>query len=200
VFLSKLTHWLLELNEYKKCYCVLSGCTSCVYMYLFYRCTCFGFFLKCNWCGMWSLVMWSSFIPLFGGSRAEFIFTEATTGLLHQPRMKMDDYKSGAIGGMIGRRNRSSRRKPAPVPLCSPQISHDPTRARTPAAAMGSRRLTVRRFIVYVPCLGQKCCVVCGGRGQGLFLPNLFNSLSTVMQSFSVYAISPSCGSIAAHP
>jgi hypothetical protein len=26
---------------------------------------------------------------------------------------------------MIGRRNRSSRRKPAPVPLCAPQIPYD---------------------------------------------------------------------------
>jgi hypothetical protein len=32
----------------------------------------------------------------------------------------------GEIGGMyIGRGNRSTRRKPAPVPLCSPQIPHD---------------------------------------------------------------------------
>jgi hypothetical protein len=35
-----------------------------------------------------------------------------------------DDY--GALGGMrIGRGNRSTRRKPAPVPLCPPQIPHD---------------------------------------------------------------------------
>jgi hypothetical protein len=37
-----------------------------------------------------------------------------------------DDY--GAVGGMrIGRGNRSTRRKPAPVPLCPPQIPHDLT-------------------------------------------------------------------------
>jgi hypothetical protein len=35
-----------------------------------------------------------------------------------------DDY--GAVGGMrIGRGNQSTRRKPAPVPLCAPQIPHD---------------------------------------------------------------------------
>jgi hypothetical protein len=35
-----------------------------------------------------------------------------------------DDY--GAVGGMrIGRGNRSTRRKPTPVPLCPPQIPHD---------------------------------------------------------------------------
>jgi hypothetical protein len=50
--------------------------------------------------------------------------TSATVGLLYQPRMIDDDY--GAVGGMrIGRGNRSSRRKPAPVPVCSPQIPHD---------------------------------------------------------------------------
>jgi hypothetical protein len=35
------------------------------------------------------------------------------------------DYDDGEIGGMmIGRGNRSTRRKPAPVPLCPPQTSH----------------------------------------------------------------------------
>jgi hypothetical protein len=35
------------------------------------------------------------------------------------------DYYDGEIGGMmIGRGNRSTRRKPAPVPLCPPQTPH----------------------------------------------------------------------------
>jgi hypothetical protein len=34
------------------------------------------------------------------------------------------DYYDGEIGGMIGKGNRSTRRKPAPVPLCPPQIPH----------------------------------------------------------------------------
>jgi hypothetical protein len=34
------------------------------------------------------------------------------------------DYDHGEIGGMIGRGNRSTRRKPAPVPLCPPQTPH----------------------------------------------------------------------------
>jgi hypothetical protein len=42
----------------------------------------------------------------------------------------------------IGRRNRSTRRKPAPAPLCPPQIPLDQTRARTRTAAVGSQRLT----------------------------------------------------------
>jgi hypothetical protein len=35
------------------------------------------------------------------------------------------DYDNGEIGGMmIGKGNRSNRRKPAPVPFCPPQIPH----------------------------------------------------------------------------
>jgi hypothetical protein len=51
------------------------------------------------------------------------------------------DYDDTEIGGMIGRGNRSTRRKPAPVPLCPPQISHA-ARIRTRAAAVESQRLT----------------------------------------------------------
>jgi hypothetical protein len=53
------------------------------------------------------------------------------------------DYDDAEIGGMmIGRGNRSTRRKPAPVPLRPPQTSHA-ARTRTRAAAVGSQRLTV---------------------------------------------------------
>jgi hypothetical protein len=52
------------------------------------------------------------------------------------------DYDDGEIGGMmIGRGNRSTRRKPAPVPLRPPQTPHA-ARTRTRAAAVGSQRLT----------------------------------------------------------
>jgi hypothetical protein len=38
----------------------------------------------------------------------------------------IDEGGCGAIGGIkIGRGNRSTRRKPAPAPLCPPQIPHD---------------------------------------------------------------------------
>jgi hypothetical protein len=50
-------------------------------------------------------------------------------------------YDDGEIGGMIGRGNRSTRRKPAPLPLCVPQIPHA-GRTRTRFAAVGSQRLT----------------------------------------------------------
>jgi hypothetical protein len=53
------------------------------------------------------------------------------------------DYDDGEIGGMmIGRENRSTRGKPASVPLCPPQTPHA-ARTRTRAAAVGSQRLTV---------------------------------------------------------
>jgi hypothetical protein len=48
------------------------------------------------------------------------------------------DYDKGEIGGMIGRGNRSTRREPAPVPLCPPHAARTGTRA----AAVGSQRLT----------------------------------------------------------
>jgi hypothetical protein len=50
------------------------------------------------------------------------------------------DY-DGEIGGMIGRGNRSTRRQPAPVPLCPPQTPHA-TRTTTGPAAVGSQRVT----------------------------------------------------------
>jgi hypothetical protein len=69
--------------------------------------------------------------------------TATTTGLLLYQPQKTDDGDCGAVGGMrIGRGNRITRRKPAPVPLCPPQIPNDLTRARTRAATLGRQRLT----------------------------------------------------------
>jgi hypothetical protein len=51
--------------------------------------------------------------------------------------------EDGEIDGIkIGRANRSAQRKPAPAPLCPPQIPLDQTRARTRAAAVGSQGLS----------------------------------------------------------
>jgi hypothetical protein len=48
------------------------------------------------------------------------------------------NYDDGEIGEMmIGRGNRSTRRKPAPLRLCPPQSLHA-ARTRTRAAAVGS--------------------------------------------------------------
>jgi hypothetical protein len=73
-----------------------------------------------------------------------FFFLEVQWGWVHLVRRpRMIDHECGAVGGMrIGRGNRSTRRKPAPVPLCQQQIPHDLTWARTRAVALGSRRLT----------------------------------------------------------
>jgi hypothetical protein len=54
------------------------------------------------------------------------------------------DCEDGELfGGMkIGRGIRSTRRKPAPAPLCPPKFPLDQTRDRTQAAAVWSQRLT----------------------------------------------------------
>jgi hypothetical protein len=66
------------------------------------------------------LLLFLLFFNLNGGT----LGTAATTGLLYQPRM-IGEGDCGEIGGMkIGRGNLSTRRKPAPAPLCPPQIPH----------------------------------------------------------------------------
>jgi hypothetical protein len=56
--------------------------------------------------------------------------------LSYQPRV-VDDDECGAVGGMFGKGNRSTRRKLVPVPFYPPQIPHD----LTWTAAVASRRL-----------------------------------------------------------
>jgi hypothetical protein len=56
------------------------------------------------------------------------------------------DYDDGEIGGMMmGRGNRSTRRKPAPVPLCPPQTPHA-ARMRTRAAPVESQLFKVTSY------------------------------------------------------
>jgi hypothetical protein len=50
------------------------------------------------------------------------------------------DYDDEEIGGIIDRGNRSTRRKPTPVPLCPPQIPHAAW-TRTWGVAVGNQRL-----------------------------------------------------------
>jgi hypothetical protein len=76
-----------------------------------------------------------------GRSGTEYTITEVTTGLFYQPWMMYGD-ECGTIGGMLGRGNRSTLRKPAAMPFWSPQIPHDLTQARTRVTAVGSRWLT----------------------------------------------------------
>jgi hypothetical protein len=66
----------------------------------------------------------------------------ATTGLLCRPQM-IDEGDFGANGGMkIGMGNQNTRKKTCLAPLCPPEVESDQNRARTRAAAVGSRRLT----------------------------------------------------------
>jgi hypothetical protein len=65
------------------------------------------------------------------------------------------DYDDGEICVMIGRGNRSTRRKPAPVPLCQPHTPHA-ARTRSRAAAVGSQRLTA--WATARPCM-DLCCL-----------------------------------------
>jgi hypothetical protein len=75
-----------------------------------------------------------------GGVQAGPLGTSATEWLIVPAP---GDYDGGEFGEMkIGRGNQSTRRKPAPAPLCPPQIPLDQTRAGTRAAAVGSQRLT----------------------------------------------------------
>jgi hypothetical protein len=81
-------------------------------------------------------------IFLFHGMRWDWVHLvcRPLIGLLYQPQM-MDVY--GEFGGMrTGRENWSTQSKPAPVPLCPPQIPHDLTWDRTQAATVESQRLT----------------------------------------------------------
>jgi hypothetical protein len=74
-----------------------------------------------------------------GWSETESTITEATTGLLYQSRVMVNDDECGAVGEMLGRGNRSTQKKPSPVPLCASQIPYDLTRARTRTTAEGSQ-------------------------------------------------------------
>jgi hypothetical protein len=82
------------------------------------------------------------FFSFLGWGETVHLVRLPLTGLLYQPRM-IDDDECGAVCGMIiGKGNRSTRRKPVPVPLCPPQIPHDLTWAGTRATAVWKRRLT----------------------------------------------------------
>jgi hypothetical protein len=70
----------------------------------------------------------------------------AITGATKWPILpaRDDNDECGAVGGMLGRGNRSTRRKTSPVSLCPPQVPRDLTRARTGAVAVGSRLLIAK--------------------------------------------------------
>jgi hypothetical protein len=60
----------------------------------------------------------------------------------------INDDECGVVGRMtIGRGNRSTRRKPAPVPLCPPQIPYDLTWALTPITAVAEYTVFLERLV-----------------------------------------------------
>jgi hypothetical protein len=65
----------------------------------------------------------------------------ALFGLYYQPRVMVDD-ECRVIGGMICRGKRNTWRKPAPVPLCPPQIPHDLTWTQKPSRGNRSTNQT----------------------------------------------------------
>jgi hypothetical protein len=86
-----------------------------------------------------------------------------------------DDYDDGEIGGLSGRGNRSSRRKPAPVPLCPPQTPHA-ARTRTRAAAMGSQRLTAWATARPILWSQNKFLISVGNSCRPIFVIHCFSS------------------------
>jgi hypothetical protein len=90
---------------------------------------------------IWELYFF--FFSFLGWCETVHLVRRQLIGLLYQPRM-IDD-ECGAVGRMrIGKGNRSTRRKPASVPLYPPQIPHDLAWVRTRAAAVGTWRLAAR--------------------------------------------------------
>jgi hypothetical protein len=105
-----------------------------------------------------------------GGGRFSPLGTPAMRPL-YQPWMMRD--KHWALGGMrIDRINRSTSRKPAPVPICPPK-----TWNRTRAPVMGIRRLTafarnilIKQYIyIYIYIYKNGCVYVCiSGHNPGM--------------------------------
>jgi hypothetical protein len=95
---------------------------------------------------------------------------ESKLGPLGTSATEWPIYDDGEFGGMkIGRGNRSTRRKPAPAPLCPPQITLDQTRVWTRAAAAWSQRLTA--WAMARPC------------NKIAFIADIFQTLNTPNKS-----------------
>jgi hypothetical protein len=115
-----------------------------------------------NFCLMW---VWIFLIEGWGGVQFGILGTAATNRpIVPAP----DDYDVGGISGMvIGRGNRSTRRKRGPVPLCQ---SQNPRAAgtRTWASGVGSQRLTA--WATARPCVCETwSCAVRKGHSFSIF-------------------------------
>jgi hypothetical protein len=60
----------------------------------------------------------------------------------------MPDDECGSVGGMNGRVNRSTRRKPTPLPFCPPHISYGVLCPRSWAAAVDGSHLALMKLIL----------------------------------------------------
>jgi hypothetical protein len=62
----------------------------------------------------------------------------------------MNEDERGVVGGMISIRNRSTRRKSAPVTFCPPQIPYDPHLGMSPGRRDGkpANRLSYDAFLL----------------------------------------------------
>jgi hypothetical protein len=99
------------------------------------------------------------FLVSWGGVRPSALGTSITNYSII-PAPDDGDDECRAVGEMrIGRGNRSTLRKPAPVPLCPPQTPHA-VRTRPRVATVGSQRLTAWATArPYIACLFF--CLVC---------------------------------------
>jgi hypothetical protein len=107
-----------------------------LYLDIFNACACFEWFEEdvngFKYTVFFSFVGW--------GETSAHLVRRPLIGLLYQHGM-INEYET--FGGMrLGKGNRSTRRKPAPVPVSSPQIPRDLTWDRTRAAVVGSRQPT----------------------------------------------------------
>jgi hypothetical protein len=82
-------------------------------------------------------------LVFWGGVRLSPLGTSATiSSIIPAPDDDDDDDEYKVVGGMrTGKGSRNTLRKPAPVPLCPPQIPHNLTWDRTGVVAVGSQRL-----------------------------------------------------------
>jgi hypothetical protein len=71
-----------------------------------------------------------------------------------------DDYDHGEIGEIVGRENRSTRRKPSPIPLCPPQnptCCPEANPAGKPATNRLNYGIATREYLLIYLSLSYQC-------------------------------------------
>jgi hypothetical protein len=98
---------------------------------------------KITWPGLESGLLRSEAGSFLGGGEPSPLVLRPFIGLLYQLWITDDDYDCGATGRMNDLEgNRSTWRKPAPVPLWPLHIPHNLPRSQTSAAVVGNWWLT----------------------------------------------------------